>query len=195
MTIRNRLCGDWQRGAGIPYGPSAFSLAAVQDGANPTEAARIGGMDRRTLCDQRYENAWLFGSICPAHGKAAGLALPFTGTTSMQLHIDEISRCAAHAAILLDSVDWHTTPKLKLPRGSIQTSKINTSSSSLQEEPAKIAITVVAANALLKTDRLWPPHRLDHNGYSNRKIIHDLRLLKKPGISPAPARQTNSYIS
>jgi len=165
----------------------------VQDGANPTEAARIGEMDRRTLRDQRYENAWLFGSICPARGKAAGLALPFTGTTSMQLHIDEISRCAAHAAILLDSVNWHTTPKLKLPRGSIQTSKINTSSSSLQEEPAKIAITVVmrklvvAANALLKTDRLWPPHLLDHNGYSNRKIIHDLRLLKEPGIRPAPA--------
>ncbi|MFT8948619.1 MAG: IS630 family transposase [Acetobacter aceti] len=69
--------------------------------------------------DQRYDNAWLFGAICPARGKAAGLALPFTGTASMQLHIEEISRCVtrgAHAVVLLDRAGWHTTPKLKMPR-------------------------------------------------------------------------------
>jgi hypothetical protein len=47
------------------------------------------------------------------------LALPFTGTASMQRHIEEISRCVArgaHAAVLLDRAGWHTTPKLRLPR-------------------------------------------------------------------------------
>jgi len=45
--------------------------------------------------------------------------LPFTGTASMQLHIEEISRCVArgaHAVVLLDRAGWHTTPKLRLPR-------------------------------------------------------------------------------
>jgi len=40
------------------------------------------------------------------------------GTASMQLHIEEISRCVArgaHAVVLLDRAGWHTTDKLKLP--------------------------------------------------------------------------------
>lgn len=55
----------------------------------------------------------------PARGKAAGLVLPFVGTASMQLHIEEISRYVArgaHAVVLLDRAGWHTTSKLKLPR-------------------------------------------------------------------------------
>ena len=45
--------------------------------------------------------------------------LPFVGTASMQLHIEEISRYVArstHAVVLLDRAGWHTTSKLKLPR-------------------------------------------------------------------------------
>lgn len=98
-----------------------LALAAIRDGANRTDAARVGGMDRQTLrdwvhrfnaegpdglrdyqhagprlsADQRYDNAWLFRAICPARGKAAGLALPFISTASMQLHIEEISRCSS----------------------------------------------------------------------------------------------------
>lgn len=48
-----------------------------------------------------------------------GPALPFIGTASMQLHIEEISGCVArgaHAVLLLDRAGWHTTDKLKLPR-------------------------------------------------------------------------------
>lgn len=77
------------------------------------------GTQPRQSADQRYDNAWLFGAICPARGEAAGLALPFTGTASMQLHIKEISRCVArgaHAVVLLDRAGWHTTRKLKMPR-------------------------------------------------------------------------------
>jgi hypothetical protein len=77
------------------------------------------GTRPRQPADQRYENARLFGSICPALCKAAGLVLPFTGTASIQLHINEIARCVArgaHAVVLLDRAGWHTTPRLRLPR-------------------------------------------------------------------------------
>jgi transposase len=65
--------------------------------------------------DQRYENAYLFGAICPARGKAAALALPFANTYAMQLHLDEISRHVAngaHAVLILDRAGWHTTSNL-----------------------------------------------------------------------------------
>ena len=68
--------------------------------------------------DQRYDNAYLFGAICPARGVGAALALPYADTDMMQLHLDEISRNVAegaHAVLLLDSAGWHTTGKLDVP--------------------------------------------------------------------------------
>ena len=65
--------------------------------------------------DQRYDNAYLFGAICPARGVGAALALPYADTDMMQLHLDEISRnvtAGAHAVLLLDRAGWHTTGKL-----------------------------------------------------------------------------------
>src|SRR5271155_5564441 len=62
--------------------------------------------------DQRYDNAYLFGAICPARGVGAALALPYADTDMMQLHLDEISRNVAegaHAVLLLDRAGWHTT--------------------------------------------------------------------------------------
>ena len=46
----------------------------------------------RQPADQRYDNAYLFGAICPARGVGAALALPYADTDMMQLHLDEISR-------------------------------------------------------------------------------------------------------
>ena len=76
------------------------------------------GSRPRQPADQRYENAYLFGAICPARGKGAALALPFADTAAMQLHLDEISRhvaMGAHAVLLLDRAGWHTTGKLNVP--------------------------------------------------------------------------------
>ena len=76
------------------------------------------GTRPRQPADQRYQNAYLFGAICPARGKAAGLALPYADTYAMQLHLDEISRHVArgaHAVLLLDRAGWHTTAMLQLP--------------------------------------------------------------------------------
>ena len=63
------------------------------------------GTRPRQPADQRYDNAYLFGAICPARGVSAALALPHADADMMQLHLDEISRNVAegaHAVLLLD---------------------------------------------------------------------------------------------
>lgn len=76
------------------------------------------GTRPRQPADQRYANAYLFGAICPALGKGAGLALPYADTEAMQLHLEEISRHitkGSHGVVLLDRAGWHTTTKLNPP--------------------------------------------------------------------------------
>lgn len=68
--------------------------------------------------DQRYQNAYLFGAICPRLGKGAGLMLPNANTQAMQMHLDEISRTVAakaHAVVLMDRAGWHKAEKLAIP--------------------------------------------------------------------------------
>jgi transposase len=77
------------------------------------------GTRPRQPADQRYQNAYLFGAICPASGKGAALMLPYANTLAMQMHLDEISRHVArnaHAVLLMDRAGWHTTGKLKVPK-------------------------------------------------------------------------------
>ena len=69
--------------------------------------------------DQRYENAYLFGAVCPARDTGAALAMPAADTEAMQKHLDEIARnvvTGAHAIVLLDQAGWHTTDKLEIPK-------------------------------------------------------------------------------
>jgi transposase len=76
------------------------------------------GTRPRQPADQRYDNAYLFGAICPARGVGIALALPYADTDMMQLHLDEISRNVAedaHAVLLLDRAGWHITGKLDVP--------------------------------------------------------------------------------
>jgi hypothetical protein len=50
--------------------------------------------------DLRTASAYIFGAICPAQGKAAGLVLPRCTTEAMTLHLAEISqawRLGSHA--------------------------------------------------------------------------------------------------
>ena len=77
------------------------------------------GTRPRQPADQRYQNAYLFGAICPARGTGAAVMMPKANTRSMQLHLREISRAVAkgaHAVVLMDRAGWHTTPKLKVPK-------------------------------------------------------------------------------
>jgi len=69
--------------------------------------------------DQRYDNAYLFGAVCPSRDTGVAVIMPNADTEAMQKHIDEISRAVApgaHALIILDKAGWHTTRKLRLPR-------------------------------------------------------------------------------
>ncbi len=68
--------------------------------------------------DQRYENAYLFGAVCPGRNTGIAVIMPHVDTEAMQKHVDEISLAVApgaHALIILDKASWHTTRKLKLP--------------------------------------------------------------------------------
>ena len=68
--------------------------------------------------DQRTASAYIFGAICPAEGKGAGLVLPRCTSESMSLHLAEISyRVApgAHAVVLVDQAGWHQSHRLVIP--------------------------------------------------------------------------------
>lgn len=68
--------------------------------------------------DQRTASAYIFGAICPAQGKGAGLVLPRCTTQAMSLHLEEIAQAVApgaHAVVLLDRAGWHVSSKLKVP--------------------------------------------------------------------------------
>jgi len=76
------------------------------------------GTRPRQPADQRYNNAYLFGAICPRRGTGAALMLPWANTQAMQMHLNEISRQVAHkahAVVLMDRAGWHTTAKLNVP--------------------------------------------------------------------------------
>ena len=68
--------------------------------------------------DQRTQSAYIFGAICPAEGKAAGLVLPRCTTQAMTLHLEEIARTVtpgAHAVLILDQAGWHLSGRLEVP--------------------------------------------------------------------------------
>jgi hypothetical protein len=62
--------------------------------------------------DQRYENAYLFGAVCPSRDTGAAIIMPHANTAAMRKHLEEISRPVApgaHGLIILDQAGWHTT--------------------------------------------------------------------------------------
>src|ERR1700682_502856 len=68
--------------------------------------------------DQRTSSAYIFGAICPAEGKGAGLVLPSCNSEAMALHLEEISLAVApgaHAIVLLDQAGWHVSKSLSIP--------------------------------------------------------------------------------
>ncbi len=76
------------------------------------------GTRPRAPHDQRTKWAYIFGAICPAKGKGAGLVMPYCNTQAMQAHLAEISTVVdpgAHAVIFLDQAGWHMSDKLNTP--------------------------------------------------------------------------------
>ena len=62
--------------------------------------------------DNRHDNAYIFGAICPARGIGAAVITPTANTECMSLHLDEISTQVTPgsiAAIICDGAGWHAT--------------------------------------------------------------------------------------
>jgi len=79
--------------------------------------ARKGTRPRAPL-DQRTKWAYIFGAICPAKGKGAGLVMPWCDIPAMAAHLAEISKAVdpgAHAVVIVDQAGWHMSAKLAIP--------------------------------------------------------------------------------
>ena len=76
------------------------------------------GTRPRAPRDRRYKYAYLFGAVCPERGVGAGLVLPYANTDTMNLHLQEISRCVspgAHAILVLDGAGYHRADDIEVP--------------------------------------------------------------------------------
>jgi putative transposase len=76
------------------------------------------GTRPRAPHDQRTKWAYIFGAICPAKGKGAGLVMPWCDTQAMAEHLREISLTVdpgSHAVLMLDQAGWHGSAKLEVP--------------------------------------------------------------------------------
>jgi transposase len=58
--------------------------------------------------DQRTKWAYIFGAICPAKGKGAGLVMPWCDTGA-------IVHPGCHAVLMLDQAGWHGSARLPVP--------------------------------------------------------------------------------
>jgi hypothetical protein len=71
------------------------------------------GTRPRQTADQRYENAYIFGAVCPAHDKGAALVMPRANTEAMQKHLEEISAsiaAKAHGVVIMPLGDCLQSP-------------------------------------------------------------------------------------
>jgi hypothetical protein len=44
--------------------------------------------------DQRYENAYLFGAVCPSRDTGVAIIMPYANTAAMRKHLEEIQASA-----------------------------------------------------------------------------------------------------
>ena len=68
--------------------------------------------------DQRTRSAYILGAICPRHGKAAALIMPWCDTYAKNQHSAETSRHVddnAHAILIMDQAGWHLSKNLVVP--------------------------------------------------------------------------------
>jgi hypothetical protein len=77
------------------------------------------GTRPRIVQQQQFISAYLFGAVCPAKKKGAGIVMPKANTEAMQHHLEVISVTVeknCHALIVTDGAAWHSTPKLLIPK-------------------------------------------------------------------------------
>lgn len=67
--------------------------------------------------DNRHDNAYLFGAICPDRATGAAIIMPGVNSEAMAEHLREISSQVApgaHAVLVCDGAGWHQ-PGERLP--------------------------------------------------------------------------------
>jgi len=103
-------------------GDADRSVVPGRNAGRPEEQPRLSvGQERIAATpakDQRYENAYVFGAVCPGRDTGVALIMPYADTEAMQAHLDAIGRAVApgaHALLILDKAGWHTTRKLTHP--------------------------------------------------------------------------------
>ena len=60
--------------------------------------------------DQRHDNAYIFGAVCPSRDVGAALVLPHVNIEAMNLHLAEIAKTVpsgVHAVVIIDGAGWH----------------------------------------------------------------------------------------
>lgn len=100
-----------------PAGPMT-SMRSRSSSAGITRRWAKRGTRPRAPHDQRTQSASIFGAICPAEGKGAGLVMPWCDTHAMTAHLREISVAVApgaHAILMLDQAGWHSSGELVVP--------------------------------------------------------------------------------
>ena len=75
------------------------------------------GTRPRVIRQQQYENAYIYGAVCPERDLGIALVLPNVNIQGMQLHLTEISKqtpIGRHAVVILDQAAWHTSQKINI---------------------------------------------------------------------------------
>jgi hypothetical protein len=68
------------------------------------------GFRPRMKRDQRHDNAYIFGAVCPSRDIGAALVLPHVNIEAMNLHLAEIAKAiplGIHAVVIIDGAGWH----------------------------------------------------------------------------------------
>lgn len=76
------------------------------------------GTRPRVVRQQQFLCQYLFGAVCPETGACAAIIAPCVNSSTMQLHLEEISfhvPAGKHAVLLMDRAGWHTNQCLELP--------------------------------------------------------------------------------
>jgi hypothetical protein len=97
------VVGENPFSTGLRSGDLDGTGTSVMFSGTPSFAER--GTRPFALKDQRTASAYIFGAICPALGRAAGLVLPSCNTEAMTLHLQEIAVAVApgaHAVLFVD---------------------------------------------------------------------------------------------
>lgn len=74
------------------------------------------GTRPRVIRQQQFENAYIFGAVCPETGQSEGFISPYANHHAMEVHLEQISKNAGkgrHVVLILDRAGWHTTKRLK----------------------------------------------------------------------------------